>query len=65
MMQNVVKNKKKKTRKEAENVAKGSFQHRKWSVQHTVQNRKRHSQPRLVAKGSFKQGTVKFMASTT
>ena len=38
---------------------------RKWSVQRTVQNRKRHSQPRLDAKGSFIQETVKFMAKRT
>ena len=38
---------------------------RKWSVQRTVQNRKRHSQPRFDAKVSFQQEPVKFMAKCT
>ena len=38
---------------------------RKWSVESTVLNRKRHSQPRFDAKVSFQQEPVKFMAKRT
>ena len=38
---------------------------RKWSVERTLQNRKRHSQPRFDAKVSFQKEPVKFMAKRT